>query len=193
MPFVHEIQIKSSNFPGAPGYTNLYFLTSIGANRDAQFTAVKGFLDSISGVFPTVWSGQIASAGRVLEATTGVLAEFSLAPTTATTPVAGQLGTGYGAGVAGAVLGWNTATVNRGRVVRGRTFLVPMSAGGYDADGTLQSGIIANLGVAAGILISANVGFSIWSRPRLRTGGILAPVLTHRVNDKAAFLSSRRS
>ena len=193
MAFIHEIQIRSSGFPGAPGFTNLYFKTTVDADRNDQFTAVKAFLGQLAGGEPSSWSGQIAPNGRVLEETTGRLALFSNAPATALPSVPGVAGANYGAGVAGLVIGWTTATVNRARLVRGRTFLVPVARDIFDADGTLTSSALGQFTQAGNDLIASNLGFCIWSRPRQGIGGVAAVVTSVRVNDKAAFLSSRRA
>lgn len=193
MAFVHEIQIQSAGFPGQPGFTNLYFATTIGADRDSQFMAVKACLNQWAHVFPTIWGGTIASSGRVMEASTGILAEYSTAPSGAVGVSSGGASDGFGAGVAGLVVSWGTGTVNRGRLVRGKSFLVPIANNQYDNDGTLVAGAINYAQNGAQGLIDAAVGFGIWSRPRSGEGGVLAPVLTRHVTDKAAFLSSRRS
>ena len=192
MAFVHEIQIVSSGFPGQPGFTNLYFDTEVADDHDAQFMAVKACLNEWAHVFPTIWSGQIQSSGRILEASTGLLAVYTAAPSGAVAVSSGGGSDAFGAGVAGLVVSWGTGTINRSRLVRGKTFLVPLANNQYDPDGTLIAGAINYAQNGAQGLIDADVGFGIWSRPRSGAGGLLAPVLTRRVNDRAAFLSSRR-
>lgn len=193
MAFVHEVQVQSTGFPGAPGFTNLYFETTIGADRDLQFMSVYAFLLGMSGLFPSTWTGTVQASGRVLEETSGLLAEFSDAPGASIVPVPGVAGGGFGSGVSGLCIGWQTATINRSRLVRGRTFMVPLAAGAYEADGTITA---ASMTAANGVsqdLVDSGSDFSIWSRPRLGTGGKIAPVTARRVNDRAVFLSSRRS
>lgn len=193
MAFVHEVQIISSNFPGAPGYTNLYFATDVLNDGADHFAAARGFLLNLGAAEPTAWSGQINPVGRVLETNTGILARFTDCPATYLAPVAGTSGLGWGAGPAGAVLAWQTGTINRGRVVRGRTFIVPIAKNYFEDDGTLTGEAVTFLIAAGNQLIATNVGFSVWSRPRLGAGGLLAPVLSVRVNDRAAVLTSRRA
>ena len=193
MAFVHEIQIQSKGFPGAPGFTNLYFASTIAADHDQQFHAARAFLEGIATGFPGAWSGQIMASGRLLEETTGALGSFTVAPNQDVAAKAGGVNEGFGAGVAGAVIAWGTATINRTRLVRGRTFLVPLTKSAYATDGTLDGGIRGQLDTAAAGLLAANVGFCVWSRPRVGTGGLIAPVLTHRINPNVAFLTSRRA
>jgi hypothetical protein len=192
MAFVHEIQIVSSGFPGQPGYTNLYFETTVGADHDPQFGAVKSMLNQWAHVFPTIWSGAIAASGRVLEASTGLLAAYTTAPSSATAVSSGGGSSSFGAGVAGLVVAWGTGTINRSRLVRGKSFLVPIASDQYATDGTLVAGAINYAQNGAQGLIDADVGFGVWSRPRSGAGGLLAPVLTRRVHNQAAFLTSRR-
>lgn len=193
MAFVHEIQIKSTGFPGAPGYTNLYFACDILDDGFNQFFAVGDFINTYKALFPAQWQGTIQASGRVLEETTGLLAKFTTCPVELTSPRGGGGSANFGSGVSGLVLAWQTATINRSRLVRGRTFMVPVANDVYDADGTLSAGRIAQATTAAQALVAANVGFGIWSRPVNQAGGKLAPVTGYRVNDRAAFLSSRRA
>lgn len=193
MAFIHEIQIKSLGFPGAPGYTNLYFLANGVGEQDAQFAAAYQFLQELRPVLPNVWSGQIEPNGRLLEETTGALGSFTVAPAASRILTNGLANEGFGSGVSGAVIAWGTGTINRGRLVRGRTFVVPMTRGAYGADGTLEVNTVNNLTAGGVALINAAVGFGVWSRPRLGLGGKFAPALTARVNDRASFLSSRRA
>lgn len=193
MPFVHEIQIKSSGFPGAPGYTNLYFRSAVPPDPHFQFAAAWGFLGNLRAAMPAQWSGQIVANGRVLEETTGVLGVFTDVPVEFSAPRPGIAGGGFGAGVAGAAIGWSTGTINRGRLIRGRTFVVPLSAESYQADGTLTPDVMNLFTVAGQGMIAANVEFGVWSRPRLGAGGKFGVALSSRTKDQAAFLSSRRS
>lgn len=192
MGFIHEIQVKSSGYPGAPGYTNFYFKSAIADDHQFEFAAVFNFLASVNAAFPSLWSAQIATSGRMLEETTGTLGAFTTTPGTALGVVQGSGGASFGAGVAGACIGWSTATLNRARLVRGRTFLVPLVSTAYGPDGTLSADILTLLNDASLGLIASNTDFAIWSRPRLGVGGLAGTVLQHRVTDKAAFLSSRR-
>lgn len=193
MAFINEIQSKQLGYPGAPGYTTLYFRSSVAGPWGPEFEAVNQFWADVQGVFPVTWSVETPAGGKVLEETTGVLGQYSVSATGAVQLTLGNASGGFGAGVAGAVITWGTGTINRGRLVRGRTFLVPLAAGQYDADGTLTAACMGKLTLAAQNLIAGAAEFGVWSRPRLGVGGLFAPVLTHRVNDRAAFLSSRRA
>lgn len=193
MVLVHQIQIRTSGFPGAPGFTTLAFDASVATFDIPQYTAVKTWLETIKPLFPNLWSAQIQPGGRVVDEATGILSSFTDVDATQGAPVAGVTTDGYGAGVAGAVVGLSTNVVNRGRKVRGRIFAVPLGLMVYDQNGTLKTATITTLTDATTALRDAGVGFGVWSRPRLGLGGKFALVSGVRVNDQAAFLSSRRT
>ena len=114
-------------------------------------------------------------------------------PVTAPLPVTG-VDTGVYAAVAGACVTWLTQGVLAGKRVRGRTFLVPMGAGGLQNDGTLSTAEVSAINTAASNLIAAAPEFTIWRRPTSKAAadGSSHPVLAFRVQDKTAFLTSRR-
>lgn len=192
MAFVNEIQCVSTGYPGAPGYSNFYFAGDVTGPWTDDFGALYSFWVALQPLFPTGWNVRIPAEGRLLEETTGALGAFSVNSPATATDKPGTSGSGFGAGVAGAVIGWGTGTINRSRLVRGRTFMVPLSSAQYDADGTLTPTCIGILQSAANGLIASPSVFGVWSRPRLGVGGKFAPALTARVSDRASFLSSRR-
>lgn len=193
MAKVLEIQIISQGYPGAPGYTNLYFDADGLYTPQSQFQAAQTFANDSVGLFPTTWTCNVQPVGRVLDSTTGALLSFE-SPVPGTLTVAtGGYGASYGAGASGACLAWTTQGINRGRLVRGRTFLVPLSAQCYDPNGTLTAYAIANATATGNNLIVANKGFGIWSRPRLNAGGAFRAATSVLVRDSAAVMRSRRS
>lgn len=192
MVLVHQIQIRSNGFPGAPGFTTLHFDASLPTFDLPQYDAVKAWLDAVKGIFPVIWSAAIEPAGRVLDEVTGELSSFTGVDATNGAVVTGTGAAGFGAGVAGAVTALSTNTVNRSRKVRGRIFTVPLTSNAYDINGTLTPDVQTILTTAATVLMEAGVGFGVWSRPINGAGGLLGQVTAVRVADRAAFLSSRR-
>lgn len=101
------------------------------------------------------------------------------------------------AGGVGACIGWTTGGIVSGtkgpRRLRGRTFLVPLHAGCYQADGTLDTAVLASLQTLADAIRGAG-GLAVWHRPSTATSsdGTSYGVLSARVRDHVAFLSSRR-
>lgn len=98
----------------------------------------------------------------------------------------------------GAVITWTTGGVVPGkggvpRRLRGRTFLVPLTVGCYDLDGTLTSGAKTDVETFATNLRAAGP-LAIWHRPSSKgaSDGNSYAVISHKVRDHVAFLSSRR-
>jgi hypothetical protein len=110
------------------------------------------------------------------------------------------VGTGYPnnfAGV-GACVGWTTGQIvtgasGRAHKLRGRTFMVPLQANAADPTGTLADADLTNLRACAAALMGAG-GLGVWHRPTTKGGsnGSSGAVISFKVRDKVAFLSSRR-
>lgn len=100
-------------------------------------------------------------------------------------------------GGVGACIGWNTGGIVNGtkgpRRLRGRTFLVPLHAGCYGPDGTIGSTVLPGIQTFANAL-QASGPLAVWHRPSSATAtdGTSYGVISNRVRDHVAFLSSRR-
>lgn len=193
MALVQLVQFKTLGFPGAPGYTTLAFSGGTIGGETGPFSAVFDFINAIRAQEPNVWSAQIAADSQVLDVATGVLDHITPCPAEFSGVIQGASGNGFGAGVAGLCFAWSTALVNRGRKVRGRTFLVPVQSGAFEGNGTLEGAGLANMLTAGNALSQNAAGFGIWSRPRLHVGGAFGKATGVRIHDQAAFLSSRRN
>jgi hypothetical protein len=101
-------------------------------------------------------------------------------------------GAAFSAGPAGICVSWTTGGVNRGRTVRGRTFVVPVSATVFEADGTIATSVLPALAPAALSWAVDDPPFGIWSRPVAGAGGAWFPVVSAHITDQAAILTSRR-
>lgn len=182
---IFRVQTTWHGFPGAPGFTNLYFQTSGGS-----VLAVSNFFQAIAGKMCREFSFTIPAEGESFDDATGVL-------TGTFTDGVGVTINGTGdsefAGPVGAVVDWRTSSINRGRKVRGRTFLVPIPSSTFEADGTLMAPARTLYQNAATALVTASAGaLVVWSRPRAHVGGMAAPVTSAFVPDLAAVLRSRR-
>lgn len=146
-------------------------------------------------LFPAGIAIQVPNSGESIEDTTGALDGLWTAP--AQNVIGGSNIAASAAGV-GVCVGWTTGGIvtgpsGRPRKLRGRTFLVPLHKDTYDTDGTLSTGWLdiartwANAMQAAGPL-------AVWHRPTTPGGtdGNSYAVLSNRVKDKVAYLSSRR-
>jgi len=93
---------------------------------------------------------------------------------------------------AGARIAWTTPAIVAGRRLRGATFIVPISSGAFDTDGTLTSGVQTTLNAAALDFRSTGVFTSVQPSVWSRTHGIQADITGHQVPDRVAVLRSRR-
>lgn len=97
----------------------------------------------------------------------------------------------------GACVGWETGGIVVGkkgpRRLRGRTFLVPLSSGVYESNGTLRDSGLADINAWATAMMASGP-LAIWHRPNaaLSQPGNSYGVQSFKVRDKVAFLSSRR-
>ena len=117
-------------------------------------------------------------------------------PSNGTAAMGGQ-GTGPFSSASGAVIGFQTASVARGRRVKGRMFCVPLAGDSYDVDGTLASGAVNFLqATGSELLRPSGTGASlvVYSRPPkgASTGGLAHLVTAATVRDQVAVLRSRR-
>ena len=158
MTDLYRVRSVWSGFPGGPGVTTMYFLDTATA-----VDSVHTFFASIADRLPEDVDIQVESAGDVINDATGDLT--GAWSTGAVTSIPGTASGSYSA-PAGAVVDWLTATILDGRRLRGRTFIVPMSAGLYDGDGTPTTAMLDDLQAAATELITEqSSSFVLWHRP----------------------------
>lgn len=192
--YVHEVKLRTSGFPGGPGWTTFYFDGDDGPILVNQFRWVREYAQAVAGLFPAEWNAVVQTEGRLLLTATGALQATTIIPDdgTANVVVGLQAAGGFGPGPAGMCIAMTSAGVNRGRKVRGRTFLVPVSPNVYQADGTITDQVLNGFrpGIQAIFTDGRKVG--VWSRPRLGVGGAFFLVSATSIKDKAAILTSRR-
>lgn len=198
MPEMFRVTINWTGFTGGPGYSNLYFETSDGGAItqgavDSAVTKVAAFLAAIRGELPSsVTTGVEAQVQEIAEITGNLEALWT------GTPPAAAPGTDAGvySGATGFVINWFTNEVINNRRVRGRTFIVPLGGSAYDLNGTIGTTRLATFNTAATNLRadSGNSRLVVWHRPNPVTGlgGGAYQVVSHRIPDKAAVLTSRR-
>ena len=175
----------------------MYFLdtATVIASLNTFWDAIKGYLPPDVTVTPD-------PAGDVIEDTTG-----DLTGSWGSTAGAAHTGTYTAphAAPAGGVIDWLTDTILDGHRLRGRSFIVPLSSGCYEADGSLGAAYITGMEAAASAFIaSQSSSFVVWHRPypgrEATTGHPAKPahagghglVTFHHVPDMAAILRSRR-
>lgn len=162
-------------------------LTSAVAAMRAFFQSHSAF---IAGLVTISWDG----IGIEKDVATG-----QLIGVTAYTPPASVACSGSGtcALPAGASVRWNTSTVVNGRMIRGRTFIVPLVSTSYESNGSLVSTYLtASIAAAAAVrtasLASGTWTRAIWHRPVGGAGGATGEVMSSSVKDIVAVLKSRR-
>lgn len=190
---IHRVTVQWNGFVGAPGYSNFFFAgAATSVEADASVLRVAQFFTQLSSVLPSDIVLDFPDEVENVDEATGALTGYAARSASAMfTPPAGV--GGYSA-PSGGVISWLTDTVNRGRRVRGRTFIVPLDGDSYDDTGSLTPAATTALRNAADALIGEPGGSElvIWSRPRLGAGGVAAPVTSASVPDLAAVLRSRR-
>jgi hypothetical protein len=203
-----------SGFQGGPGVSNFFFADTTSDNSwvptqaqiDATAAAVTTFANQIKNLIaPTVVLSTMRDVD-VFHDDTGELQDTYTAAAQLAVPSTATGGSSYSA-ASGAVIDWKTRTIRRRRRVQGRTFIVPLSQGCYEANGTLNDNTLTVLSNAAIKLVN-DVGypdFGVWARPtRVKdangkyTGevlpdGVFANATSIAVPDMAAVLRSRRN
>lgn len=195
---IQRVRILWGNWPGAPGYTNLY--TSISLSNVAPIVT---FFDSIKQYLPTALTVQVPQSGDLVAEATGVIQGVWTGSGGATVT-----GTAVGvyAGPVGAVVEWLTGGIVAGRRVQGKSYIVPLSSIAYQSNGTLLDSAATAINTAAATLQTAlGNNLVVWSRPfepdpdrvppdeRDPRAGTAWPVLATRVPDMVAVMRSRRT
>lgn len=94
-----------------------------------------------------------------------------------------------------ALLRWATATWLAGKHLRGHSFVGPLATAATDTTGTLDNSILSGANAA---ITSWLAGFTsgdnlvVWHRPKNHAGGATGVVVSGALQDKLAFLRSRR-
>jgi hypothetical protein len=206
MTTLYRIRTVWSSFPGAPGYTNLYFGTTdpLLAGATLAAASVRSFWQSLNGMIPNGASLLVESAVALIEDFSGEqTGELAVSPAPA---VVTGTSTGAYTAPSGAVITWGTGAYRFGRKVKGRTYIVPLGAGSYDATGTLEATHQSGLQSAANALIATGAHLVVYSRPRAAKAaeridgsdavaarvGASTGVTSAVVADRAAVLRSRR-
>lgn len=166
----------------------LHFEGAEGAVPDVA--AVLSAYGLLAGLLPAGVTCTIPNGGDVIEDTTGELVDVWTSTGGGTVTGTGLAGAAAGVG---ACITWLTGGIVNGRRLRGRTFIVPLNASLYEGDGTLNTPALTGLNAWAAAM-RASGGLAVWHRPTTATStdGNSYGVLSSRLRDKVAFLSSRR-
>jgi len=159
-------------------------------NAAPPVASVVAAFEAAKALFPLDLVITVPGSGDSIEDTTGVLTGVWTASGGDTIEGTGDYGTAAGVG---AVIGWQTGGIIDGKKLRGRTFIVPIHTLNYADDGTLATSSLTVLQTLANDLQAAGP-LAVWHRPTTSGGsdGNSYGVISNRVRDKVAFLSSRR-
>lgn len=198
MTTLSRVRIAWTGFPGAPGVTTLYSTATI-----PNLAAIRTAFAAFAAAMPNTVHGAVESAGDIIEDTTGDL--VGAWSSSSVTGFDGTVVGGY-AGPAGAVISWRTSTILDGHRLKGRSFIVPLSANQYQSDGSLVSTEQASLQSAATAMVTAmSSELAVWHRPfpgreatptrpaKAAHDGGHGLVTSAVVPDLAAVLRSRRA
>lgn len=159
---------------------------------------MRDFFEALKTILPNNLQLTYPTSGDTIDSATGNLVGAWTGPTL--TPTIGTSSASY-ASPAGACVNWVTGTIipahagKPPRLLRGRTFLAPLVPVAFDVDGTLSGPGFSQIKAAADALVVAGAAsFVVWHRPTSPGGtdGAVGDVLSARLRDKAAVLTSRR-
>jgi len=173
-----------------PGLSTFY--CDGGATAANISPAVHTFFEAIKSFFPTGVTWQIPNGGDLIDPTTGLLTGVWTSGGAFTS--VGTDASNYAAGT-GARITWNTAAILRGRRVKGRLFLVPLTVLSYSGDGTLNNGNRTTIETAANAYTAATgVLPVVWNRPTTPggTNGTSSLITSASVPDMVTALRTRR-
>lgn len=177
----------SGNAVVGPGVATFY---NAGSDAAALRAALAAFYDAFDANLPTSLIVTIPSTGDLVDVETGEVTGVWSDGTP--TLIGGDDPGAFAAGV-GARVVWETNARTNRRRVRGSTFIVPLGAGAYGTDGTLDTIFRQRLVDGANALLSGlGEGFTIWTRPVDGAGGKGSVVVGATVPDKVTTLRSRR-
>lgn len=186
---LREHKVLWTGVTGLPGVNTWYF--DDGGSITSDTSALHTFYNDLAGYLPPGVVIQVPDSGNIVNASSGVLTGVWTTGTT-TSAVTGSGSNAFAAGV-GACVTWKTATVANGRLIHGRTFIVPLMTGCYASDGTLTSTFMGDIASRiTTFLSSAGANFRAWHRPVAGAGGVAASVLSGSCPDQATRLVTRR-
>lgn len=206
MTGMFQITSTWSGFPGAPGYTNMFFIHADPPSAAIQQAAnnVRAFWAGVASIIPTTVSILVSPTVKVLDDAHGDLTDI-LSVATPPAAVAGSAAGTQWSGPVGMGVDWDTTGVHgfpgKTRRVRGRTFIVPAAA--IFESGSPNDAFVTTIQTAATTLRTATgPTFGIWARyrpakplatpPTPELLGAIFPVTANHVPDKSFVLRSRR-
>jgi hypothetical protein len=186
---MYRVRVELGGFAGAPGLAT-HYLDDAGGSAAQAATAVGQFWTDLQSILydPVTWAvlpdvATITAGSGGLTAVTGVTSTSGSGTNTTEALPPSQMG----------LIRWHTAGVVSNRVLRGRTFVGPVTQDAND-NGVLTSGAKADLQAAADAYIAAANSIPVvWHRPS--PGGLdgsFSAITTASVWSEFAVLRGRR-
>lgn len=199
---VGEIQWHVTGDIGGAGVSRFRFTRQdaadiTGADVHAAAVASQNIFGAAASSTPSSCTWTCFNECNIYDAATGVVQ----GPLPVSTPPAAIPGTGtgnYTAG-AGARINWRTSTLVGRRLLRGATFVVPLSQNAYTSLGAISASFVTALGTGAATYLTAMTTAVlypvVWHRPLKGTtvGGMTGTIFAGNVSTVPAGLRSRRS
>lgn len=187
MATISRHSITWTGFLGAPGISHFY----TNASDDTAFhTALNTWKGTWAANLPDDVTLTLKAEVEQLEDTTGELVGAFTIGSDSTT---GGANTGGYSAASGVVVNWLTGGFVAGRRVRGKTFMVPISGGAYETNGTIEGNALSFMRTSTATFQNAVQGIQVvWSRPRASLAGSSHEVTSWSIPDKVAVLRSRR-
>jgi hypothetical protein len=198
---VSRVVVDWSGWPGGTGNTVLHF-ADIRGDETGHLDKVRTFLVDVLGgpptltLLPSAVKLDINPIVQTFDENTGELVGTTIG--TKPLQIVGGGGTNFSSPV-GACIAWTTNLIHPvpggaagPHLVRGKTFLVPLSTQTFDSDGSLAAATLTDMNAAVAAFLAANPDFVIWSRPVAGAGGAFGVAVAGVVRDKMAVLRSRR-
>jgi hypothetical protein len=177
----NKVVTQWNGFPGAPGFTTMYF---DGASTP-PLAALQTFWTACKNLLPVTVTLQVANSGVSIDLATGKPDGTWTSGVQA--PIVGTGANAYAA-PAGAEVEWKTGQFSNGREIRGKTFIVPIIIAAYQTDGTIADTNRDAVTTAATALLAATPKIGVWSRKAHQW----QTATSAKCLDKVVVLRSRR-
>lgn len=181
MTDLNQYRVQWTSSVGIDGVSTFY---STGA-ASVLLPRLRTFFEACKDLIPSDVTLVYPGTGNIVDSATGQATATWVATAPSNTICTG--GGAYAKPV-GAVINWRTSLYTGGRQLRGKTFLVPLTAGAFDTDGVLSTVAKGIIQTAASALPGGADGMQIYSTAN-RTN---AAVTVATVPAIAAVLRSRR-
>ena len=156
-----------------------------------MFAAVRSLFDAMRSWLDDSCTIQVVTEGDVVNDATGdIIGSWDEGPVT---PVVGAGQSSFVKGVGGCIV-WTTGARRNNRLVRGRTFIAPVTTQPFGTDGLLTGAFTGELiGAGNALMNSATNELRVWSRPHAGAADGSSHVVTGvTCSSTPAWLSSRK-